>query len=211
MTDPEQRIDIGADVIGSDGNKVGTVDYIVVRPPQMHITDIVVNVGGLTRRRIVVPEETVSAMKDGRVYLSMNRDRLETYPDYVEVDYRQPPTEWVPPPELYYPPTGILWPTRYYLEPASVRVNAPPGTEGIGHGMEVESSNGHKVGSVDAIESDPASGDVSAFVVKRGFLFTHDTCIPIEHVAGIRDGKVILTLTRDEVQRLEESQSESAG
>lgn len=211
MTDREQRIDIGADVIGSNEKKVGTVDYIVVLPPRMHITDLVVNTGGLERRTIVVPVEKVSTVKDDRVYLSINRDELETYPDFVEVEYRQPPSEWVPPPELYYPPTGLLWPTRYYLESATVRVNEPAGTESIGRGAEVESSDGHKVGSVDAVETDPASGDVTAVVVKHGFLFRDDTRIPIAQVAEIHDDRVVLTLTKDEVQRQEESQRQSSG
>ena len=51
-TGTETPIDIGADVIGSDGKKVGTVTYVVVQPAEMRITDIVVSTGAILGRDI---------------------------------------------------------------------------------------------------------------------------------------------------------------
>src|SRR5205085_4849444 len=53
------------------------------------------------------------------------------------------------------------WPAGAY-DPAAAggRVNAPPGTLGIHEGMEVESSDGHRVGTVDALDIDLATGDI---------------------------------------------------
>jgi uncharacterized protein YrrD len=203
----EKRIDIGADVAGSDGNKVGTVAYVVVRPTEMQITDIVVSTGAILGRDIVLPLDVVSAVEDGTVQLSIDKNQVDSYPDYVEVNYQQPPTGWIPPAGTYYPPTGILWPSGYEPDVASVRINAPPGTVGIGQGMEVESSDGHKVGSVDALETDPTSGDVTGFVVKHGFLFTKDTRMPMTDVSGVREGKVILNVTKDQVESRERASS----
>lgn len=198
------RIDIGTDVVGSDGNKVGTVAYVVVRPPEMRITDIVVSTRALLGRDVVVPLDGVRRVEDGKVFLSIDRDRLTTYPDYIEVKFQQPPAGWVPPAELYYPQTGILWTADAdYPEASSIQVNAPSGTVGISEGMGVESSDGHTVGTVDALEIDPTSNEVTAFVVKHGFLFTHDTRLPVTDTSEIRDGKVVLTLTRDQVQKIE--------
>ena len=77
--------------------------------------------------------------------------------------------------------------------------------------MEVESSDGHKVGALDALDIDLATGDIRGFVVKHGFLFTRDTRIPTGDVQAIRDGKVILKLTKDQVQQVEQAQSQSKG
>jgi sporulation protein YlmC with PRC-barrel domain len=211
-TETAQPIDIGADVIGSDGKKVGTVAYVVVPPAEMRITDIVVRTGAILYREVVVPVPLVRDVQNGKVYLSIDKDELQKYPEYVEVDYRKPPSVWVPPEGVAYPPMGILWPAGAY-DPAAagVRVNAPPGTLGIREGMEVESSDGHKVGAVDALDIDLAIGDIRGFVVKHGFLRTRDTRIPAGDVQAIRDGKVILKLTKDQVQQVEQAQSQSKG
>lgn len=208
-TGVEQTLDIGADVIGSSGDKVGTVGYVVVRPPEMHITDIVVSTGSILGRDIVVPLDRVRSVAGGKVYLAIDKGELKTYPDYIAIHYTQPPAEWAPPVNWYYPPTNVLWPANYYPTESAVQVNAPPGTEGIRQGMDVESADGHKVGSVDALETDPHSGDIVAFIVKHGFIFTHDTSIPTTDVQGLRDGKVILRLSKDQAENLEKQQSQN--
>ena len=108
--------------------------------------------------------------------------------------------------------SGILWPAgTFYPAAADVRINTPRGTLGIREGMEVESSDGHKVGTVDALDIDLATREITGFVVKHGFLFTRDTRIPTGDVQAIRDGKVILKLTKDQVQQVEQAQSKSKG
>lgn len=204
----ERRFNIGADVVDNRQEKVGTVAFVVVRPPEMRITDIVVSTGAILGRDVVVPVDAVADVEEDTVSLSIGKDELNHYPDYVDVQYKQPPAGWAPPTALGYPTAGLLFPEgmnqeMYYPEPASVTVNTPPGTVGLQEGMDVESSDGHKVGSIAALETDTESKDVTGFVVKHGFLFTHDTFIPAEDVAEIEEGKVRLRLTRDEVQRME--------
>src|SRR3954465_16032139 len=93
----EKPMDIGADVIGSEGKKVGTVAYVVVRPPEMRITDIIVSTGAILGREGVVPVHLIQDVQNGKVYLSIDKEALQRYPDYIEVDYQQPATGWVPP------------------------------------------------------------------------------------------------------------------
>ena len=214
MNAPEttKPINIGADVIGSDGNKFGEVEYVVVRPDDLQITDIVVSTGAVLGREVVVPVQLIRNVENGKVYLSIDKDELKSYPDYIEVDYNKPPTGWVPPVGLDYPASGIRWPVGTYNPDASgLRVNAPPGTLGISEGMEVESIDGHKVGVVDALDVDVATGDIKGFVVKHGFLFKRDTHIPAGDVQMIRAGKVILKLTEDQVRQVEQVQSQGKG
>src|SRR4051794_37680393 len=123
-TGTAKPIDIGADGIGSDGKKVGTVSYVVVPPAEMRITDIVVRTGGILYREAVVPVPVIGDVENGKVCLSIDKDGLQKYPESIEVDYRRPPAVWVPPEGVASPPTGILWPAGAY-EPAAagVRVN----------------------------------------------------------------------------------------
>jgi sporulation protein YlmC with PRC-barrel domain len=203
----EIDIDISADVIGRDGKKLGTVALVVVQPPKMHLTDIVVSTGAIERHEVVVPANLVRGVENGEVHLSIDKDELRSYPDYLEVHYQMPPPGWAPPADFYYPPAAVLLPaTASIPELVDERVNAPPGTRGIAEDMDVETIDGHKVGTVDAVDVDLATEDITELVVKQGFLFTHDTRIPVKDVREIRDGTVILNLTKNQIQRVEQEQ-----
>jgi sporulation protein YlmC with PRC-barrel domain len=199
----EEQIDIGADVVGSDGENLGSVAYVVVRPPEMHLTDIVVSTGTILGRDVVVPIDKVARVEGEKVYLSLDKGGVNQCRDYVEIHYDQPPSTWAPPAGYYYPGDMTLWPTNaYYPPPASIKVNAPSGTVGLNQGMEVVSSDSHKVGSIDAIEADPHTEDATAFVVKCGHLFAHhDVRIPVDYIADVEADRVKLGLTADEVKR----------
>lgn len=201
----QERIDTGEDVIGTDGEKLGSVAYVVVRPPQMHVTDIVVSTGEILGRDIVVPIDAVQSAAGGKVNLSMDKAQLEKLPDYVDVKYSTPPESWVPPAGFYYPQSAVLWPSAYYPEPESVTINAPTGTVGMHQGMDVESSDGHKVGTIDGFDIDQQD-NVTAIIVKHGFIFGKDTRIPVTFVSGINEGKANLNLTKDEVKERFEDQ-----
>jgi len=198
MTNHEERLAPGADVLGADGEKIGTVAYVVVHPPEMHVTDYVVSTGFLGRD-VVVPADRVERISDGKLHISLSKDDLETLADYVEVHYETPPEGWAPSGSLIYPAQGVLWPAgAYYPDPASIKVNAPEGTVGLHEGMTVESSDGHKVGSIKALDED--AGDVTDIIVKEGLLFGHDVRIPCSLIAEIHNDRVTLSLPRDEVE-----------
>jgi uncharacterized protein YrrD len=209
-TEVQKDVDIGADVYGVDGKKLGKVTYVVVRPPEMLVTDIVVSTGGILGRDIVVPADRILDVVDGDVFLSIDEEELKAHPDYVEVEYEKPPPGWEPPPYFSYPPAAVLLPpTASIPELVDVRVNVPPGTQGIRKGMEVDTVDGHKVGTIDKVDIDLETDEVTGFVVKEGFLFARDTAIPIGDVKEIRGNKVILKLTKDQIDRVEREQRTS--
>lgn len=198
----DETISIGSEVIGKDGNKLGSVDFVVVRPDTYEVTDLVVGTGWLLGRDILVPIAEVEGVRNGKVQLSLNKDQLDQHQDYIDVHYTAPPAGWIPPAGYLYPPSGVLWPVgAYYPEATSVTVNAPPGTMGISQGMEVRSSDGHKVGEVQKLEVDPRTDDVTDIVIQHGFIFHHDTTLPIQLVSGIREGTINLTLTQDQLKQ----------
>lgn len=202
-----ERVEIGADVQVPNGDKVGTVSYVVVRPAEMHVMDIVVSTGAILGRDVVVPMDSVTGVKDGVVHLAIDASQLETCSDFVDVHYRQPPQEWVPPPAFAYPTGGAIWPAdMYYPQPDSVEVNAPAGTVSLYAGMDVESSDGHKIGSIAALDTDPSTENVTGFVIKEGVFFKHEVAIPVDAITDIHESRVVLKGTKDELQkRLEEA------
>ena len=197
----ERTISAGTDVFTSDREKVGEVAYVVVNPHSFHVTDLVVSTGDFIGRDIVVPTDQIDSESDGGVYLKLDREGLNACPDYVDVNYQTPPNSWLPAPGLTYPTGAMLWPAGIeYPEAASVTVNTPRGTVGLHVGMDVVSSDGHKVGSIDALVTDPQSEDVTGFVVKHGFIFTHDTEIPVAQVSSVENDQVTLGLSRDQAE-----------
>lgn len=192
-------IDIGSEVIDRHGETAGKVAYVVVQPPEYHLTDIVVNTGSFLGRDVVVPASDIDHLADGQVYLTIDKAAIAELPDYVEVHYEAPPENWAPAPSLYYPAQAVLWPTgTAYPEVSSVKVNTPTGTIGLHGGMTVETSDGHKLGEIESLDED-ASGDLSDIIIKQGFLFPHDTVIPVSSIGEIRDDKVVLNVTKDDV------------
>lgn len=194
----ETTITAGTAVFTSDHQKAGHISYVIVEPASFKMTDFVVGTGSLLGRDIVVGIDEVEREADDGVYLKLDRDGLDACPDYVDVHYRTPPDTWIPAPGLTYPAGSMLWPAGIeYPEATSVTVNTPAGTVGLHPGMDVISSDGHTVGSIDALIADPQSDDVTGFVVKHGFIFTHDTTIPIDQVATVENDEVKLKISRD--------------
>ena len=197
------EINIGARVYAL-GRKVGEVDYVIVDPRSMRVTDIVVTTG-VIGREVVVPVDVIeSAFKD-KVYLSVDEDHFGEFPDFIEVGYEEPPSGWRAPSGIFYAPTDILWPLGTVW-----RVNTPEGTRAIYHGQDVVSSDGHKIGVVDAVDLEERSGRVTAFIVRKGHILKHDLVFPVGDIEDIRGGKISLRLTRDQaeqVRQLEEDKS----
>jgi len=200
---------IGAEVMASDGEPLGSVAYVVVQPPRLHVTNLVVSTGSLLGRDIVVPVDAVEQAGEQRVHLSLTKEQFAAQPDYVDVEYQRPTQDWQMS-GLGYPGSTVLWPTgTYFPQPESVTVNAPAGTVGLHEGMDVQSVDGHRVGSIDGLETNPATGDISAIVVKHGFLFTHDTLIPMEEIQGTGNDIVTLRTSHDELQKRFQRESEA--
>jgi len=200
---------IGAEVMARDGEPLGSVAYVVVQPPRLHVTNLVVSTGSLLGRDIVVPVDAVEQADEQRVHLALTKEQFAAQPDYVDVEYQQPTQDWQMG-GLGYPGSTVLWPTgTYFAQPESVTVNAPAGTVGLHEGMDVQSGDGHRVGSIDGLETDPSTGDLTAIAVKHGFLFTHDTVIPMEEIQGVDNDIVTLRTSHDELQKRFHQESEA--
>jgi sporulation protein YlmC with PRC-barrel domain len=200
---PEERITGGEDVVDSTGAKVGTVAYVVIKPPEFHMTDIVVSTGALLGRDVVVPTEQVRGMSGGKVHLAIDKNELEALKDYVEVHYDQPPETWAAEAGYMYPSQSVLWPAgSYYPEPTSTVINAPPGTVGVRKGMDVVSSDGHRVGTIQAMDSDPSTGNLTDIIVRHGHLSHHNVPIPCSQVAEIESDQVKLAMTKQAFERM---------
>jgi sporulation protein YlmC with PRC-barrel domain len=89
--------------------------------------------------------------------------------------------------------------------PAVVEDTDPPAEPRepvIAAAEEVFDKAGEKVGEVDGVELDPASGRILRIIVRRGTLFREETAIPASLIAAA-GGRIVLSASADEVKKLE--------
>jgi uncharacterized protein YrrD len=135
----------GANVVTSDGSKVGVLDRVVIDPKDRRVTHLIVQKGALFTTDRVVPVEMVSYAGENRVHLRHDAGDLEQLPEFEEVQYvPADEREWIregdaggrtapdipvavqPTPTLYwYPPTGVGYPN--YGAGAALPFRGQPG------------------------------------------------------------------------------------
>jgi uncharacterized protein YrrD len=192
------RIDILAGVVASDGSHVGRVDRVVIHPRTTKLTHIVIHKGVLLTKDKVVPVELVNRTDGGVVHLSMTPAELDRMPDFVEEEYVTVPQAS---PVGPYVPGSILWPTAYAYAPVIIKEerHVPENTIEITEGTDVFCADG-KIGVVDEVLADVATGRVSGLVVRRGSFFTRDVTIPIGRVKRADSASVELTCTKEQLE-----------
>jgi sporulation protein YlmC with PRC-barrel domain len=79
---------------------------------------------------------------------------------------------------------------------------ADPVEPDITAGMHVYSSDGHRVGDVEAAELDGASGRLIRIIVRRGHLFGNETSIPASMIASVSD-RITLGAASSAAKKLE--------
>lgn len=89
--------------------------------------------------------------------------------------------------------------TRAYVRDADAAAPAEPD---IAAGMPVHDRDGHRVGDVEAVEMDEATGRITRIIVRRGFLFGSETTIPASMIASVTD-RIALNAPAEAARKLE--------
>ncbi len=216
------EIELGKPVVSKDGDKVGTVDRLVLDADTKEIRQFLMKQGAiLTEDRIVDMPLVARVDPDGTVHLDISTAMVNELPPFARERYIEPTDE-----QLEGIPIGwsgaatgaplLLGPTYLgegydprgpYMEPAPMN---PPVVETetnlredsivIGEGTDVVGRDGDKVGTVDEVIYDE-DGNVAGFVVKAGTLFHHDVRIPADWVEAVTSDTVRLRVTADEAER----------
>ncbi len=210
----------GADVKTVDGDKVGTVDQIVVDPSSNKITHVVVEKGFLFTEDRVVPVEALRDADDDEIVLKGSVDELETFPEFKETYYISPNRErsntrwsnWHRTPLFYYPPAGTGYADQYHPYPAPVASppqhkhtvrNIPDSSIVIDEGTKVTAEDGEHAGDVLKAIAD-ADGNITHILISKGFLFTTERLIPLNWVDTTTEEEIRLFVPTELVEDLPE-------
>src|SRR5687767_829921 len=96
-------IQLGSDIIGSDGEKLGVVDSLVVEPDNGTIRSVIVRKGFFFPTDKVLPISSVTRVNEERVEVNLTKDDVDQLTEYMHAEYLWPPAG-------YYGTAGYMWP-----------------------------------------------------------------------------------------------------
>lgn len=215
------QVELGQDVYASDGEKVGTVDRLLLNPEMHSIEQFIIHSGFFTREDKLVEAGLVSSADRNGVRLNASSEEVHALPTFYEEQYAVASPDQLTAGgiiipnaggvgQLLYdaPRTGRGYPgTGSFFDPAPIdppplepASNVPETDAIIGEGTDVIGSNGDKLGTVGEVTFG-ADGQLEAFIVKAGLFFKHDVRVSADQIAEIGSDHVRLNITADEAER----------
>ena len=220
------RVDLGMTVFASGGEKVGSVEKIVLDAKNKTIGKFIVHHGGLTHRDDkLVDIDMVTRDDENGIYLDLPESEFAQLPAYLEQEYIVASSHDM----TDYPmvtPGGVgggayligspaiagktyqetvndtfFAPVNPVAPVVETRSNVRDVDVVIDKGTEVVGSDGEKVGKVrDVIYGD--DGALIGFIVEKGWLFKKDMRVPIDLVAETGESEIRLNVPGAEAETL---------
>jgi sporulation protein YlmC with PRC-barrel domain len=200
----EHDLPLNARVECTDG-RFGTSTYVVLDPRTRRVTHVVVRTRHFPYAEHLVPVERIGQTTPALILLRATRREAEEMPPFTQVDDFEPGGRMGT-----YPAGSVLfWPYGTYVDPLAgpeplliERELIPPGETAVGRGTAVEATDG-RVGRVDDLLVDPATGRVTHLVLREGHLWgQRDVTIPVAAIAELGEATVRLTLDKKAVGEL---------
>jgi uncharacterized protein YrrD len=224
----------GVSVFTAEGDKVGSIEQVVVDPRTEEVTHVVVKEGFLFTEDKVLPTDLIATATDERVTLKEGVEDLETMPKFEEPEY----IEAVVPSDTPSPPAAALyaqsaWPI-YYLPPDKpgerliprwseiykpkyvrrTERNVPEGSVVLDDNAKVMSSDFEHVGDVAEVFTDADDEHITHLLISRGLLFKQERCIPVSWIDRVGEETIHLAVESSLLKRLppycEDPDSDSA-
>ena len=211
-------VPFGTRVVDKNGRGVGTVSRVVLHSDSRQVVGLVVHQGVLDRRQILVPIGKILSAGD-EVRLALPASELAGLDLYNAPSLQAMPDHWEMPVGFdqreFFLVGGGGWteavlpfqPTSPTVSgtPAYVRTTAAPADvrePDIAAEQEVYDKAGQKIGEVEAVEIDHATGRIVRIMVRRGTLFRGETAVPASMIASA-DGRITLNVSAAGVKTLE--------
>ena len=197
------RLAKGTEVFTATGEKIGTLNRVVIDAQTRDVTDLVLD-RGMFENEKVIPVGLVDIENDDRIMLRETNQGIDSFPDYetthyVPIDHVGEPYEnietyyWYPPVN-YQLPTGGVMPGMVPNYVARTETSIPEGRVAISEGAQVMSADDNHIGNVEQVIADSETNHVTHFVVGKGFLLKEHKLVPATWVIKVDDDKVYLSV-----------------
>lgn len=203
------HVGLGQSVFSRDGQKIGTIDRVVLHAGDHHVEQFVVHQGIFLDQDKVVPREAVERVDRDGVHLTLDAAEAKQLArfehSYAAGDFESGYPEVIPGPYqsiilFSTPPSGKTYLDHghlFSLDPLATP-DAPPAPvteEGIiiGKGAEVVGSDGVKIGNVHEVDY-ADDGSLARVVVQLGLIRHHRVTVPAGEIAEIGDDEIVLAI-----------------
>jgi sporulation protein YlmC with PRC-barrel domain len=218
------EINIGA-VVESEGREVGRVERVLLDRDSHEVTHLVLRRGGpLDAQQLLMPLGWVARAAHDRIRIERTAAELANLPRFEVQHYARldelnrreleqhrsqiKPADWV---NYVVPLVANAFGDPYHTPGVVVTEQMlEPSERAIRRGLTVESSDGHKVGEVHEMLLSEPDRQLSGLVIGRGFVLTHDLCIPADWITRIETDRIVLNRLRRQVEDYEREQRESS-
>lgn len=209
----------GAEVFSGEGEKIGTLNRVVIDPRTREVSSLIVGKGILFRTDKVIPITLVDLDIADRIVLKKtNQDILEDFPDfetvhYVPLDETDNPYQDAIEASYWYPPVSPGWAISNYVGypiPKFVLKtdkDIPEGTVALEEGAKVISRDGKHVGNVEQVITESQDNRVTHFVISEGFLLKERKLVPAVWVEKVAEDEIHLSVESGLFERLPENQT----
>ncbi len=216
----------GTDVYTADDNKVGRIDRVVMRPNDNKVTHLVVEKGFLFKTDRVVPVEMVAHTGDDRVVLNsgFSEDDFKELPEFEERVYvpandidGTPENEAATYPYYYYGGYGTasgwqfappFWSVPNYVSYEAK--NIPADTVVLNPGMDIITSDGEDVGSLDDVYVNSVDERITHFTLSKGLIFAQTKAIPVHWINYVDENHIHLVVTKKTIEALPDYEGQPA-
>ena len=218
-------VPFGTHVLDRDGMSVGTVSRLVLHPDSRQVAAIVVQQGVVNRREVVVPINKVASFGD-EVRLDLHASELAGFGLFDATSLKPMPDHW-PMPAGFDQRSFFLVPDVWSAAMLPFQLTSPavsgtpayipdPDAErrpepAIAAATPVYDNAGERIGEVEAVQLDHASGRITRVIVRRGKLFRTETAIPAGVIASVAGDRITLGVRADEVKKLDRGASGKLG
>ena len=202
----------GTDVYSADGDKLGSVERVVLTPANQEVTHLVVEKGFFFPEERVIPVAMVASATGERISLNEAID-LEDLPRYQREHYIAPggyyptgtfPTQYNNPAYYYGPLPGTTTPWSHpgLYPPIGTRFvvdtdrNIPPEAVPLSTGADVVTEDGEKVGDVEQVITDTETHYATHFVISQGLIFKDHKLVPTDWIRTVSGHEVQLGVNK---------------
>ncbi|HKX31901.1 MAG TPA: hypothetical protein VJ302_29715 [Blastocatellia bacterium] len=214
-------INIGAPIDNGE-HEIGNVEGVVLDRDEFEVTHLVVK-GGKTVRtdHLLMPAEWVTGSDRGRIRIERKDDEIAALPsfevrhyvrlDQLEEEHLEHPRSKVKPSDWinYFVP---LFANAFGdpLHTPGVLVTdqlLSPSESIIRRGINVESSDGHKIGELHELLLSEPDWRLSGIIISWGFVLKHPMRVPADWLAKVERERIILNRSKKQVEDWQRQQS----
>jgi len=204
-----------SEVFSSQGEKVGTIDRVVIDPMTDEVTHLVVKRGFLIKTDKVLPIKWVQDSSDGQVNLKPASQPFEDLPDYEETQYisakdtmQESPyvsaSFWYPPPMVDWWETGMYSPYPMPRYIPRTELNIPDNTVALEEGAKVYSKDNQNIGDIEQVIANKSNHIATHILVSKGFFLKEHKLIPTPWIDLVERDKVYLKINAEFLDNIPE-------